>query len=64
MPKLAKDVTIRAATSGENVLLIDGEPFPWIVANEDIDVIVPAENSLGSVTLKLYFDGNLHAWSK
>lgn len=65
MTKIAGDVTIRAAESGENVLLVDGEPFPWHVLAEDIDVVVgfPGK-SVSTLTLTIPFTGNLHSWGK
>ena len=49
-PQLAREIVIQPGGS----ILIDGEPFPWIVAAEHMDIhLDPAPDGLSTVRLTL-----------
>lgn len=64
MTKVAKDVTIDHA-GGLGTFTIDGEPFPWYVLRQNLDVTIAADGeSLSTITVTIPFDGNFREWAK
>lgn len=63
MTKLAQDVTVDESAR-ECAITIDGEPFPWYVTAEDIDVVLGGRDAgWNTITLTIPFTGNLRKWS-
>lgn len=63
MTKFAQDVTVDESAK-ECAITIDGNPFPWHVLAEDIDVVLGTRGvSLNTITLTIPFTGNLRKWS-
>lgn len=64
MTKLAKDITIDHA-GGPGSFTIDGEPFPWYVSADGVEVSIGEPGlEMSRITLTIPFEGNFREWAK